>query len=139
MCAEGADWQPVYSWLNPLNIPRFVGKRLRTISFIWNRPGKLRICISPPKTAAWVFRDLSPLLDCYLQQRSARNTADFFQLRSQAMIATVVELEQQYTSSENIYSAADYVTKCGVGLCGSCAAPDGRRLCVDGPFKEEYP
>jgi len=23
---------------------------------------------------------------------------------------------------------------CGVGICGACAAPDGRRLCVDGPF-----
>ena len=23
---------------------------------------------------------------------------------------------------------------CGVGICGACDAPDGRRLCVDGPF-----
>ena len=30
--------------------------------------------------------------------------------------------------------AIDYLTKCGVGICGACAAPDGRRICVDGPF-----
>ena len=31
-------------------------------------------------------------------------------------------------------AAIDYLTKCGVGICGACATPDGRRLCVDGPF-----
>ena len=36
--------------------------------------------------------------------------------------------------AEQIFSAIDYLTKCGVGICGACAAPDGRRLCVDGPF-----
>jgi hypothetical protein len=36
--------------------------------------------------------------------------------------------------NHQIFSAIDYLTKCGVGICGACAAPDGRRICVDGPF-----
>ncbi|MCK4730380.1 MAG: hypothetical protein KAT28_03610 [Candidatus Aenigmarchaeota archaeon] len=26
------------------------------------------------------------------------------------------------------------MTKCGIGLCGSCASSKGHRSCVDGPF-----
>ena len=50
------------------------------------------------------------------------------------MIESVLPLELQITKSENIYSSLDYLTKCGVGLCGSCADNKGRRTCVEGPF-----
>jgi len=45
-----------------------------------------------------------------------------------------VAVQREFCSAEQIFSAIDYLTKCGVGICGACAAPDGRRLCVDGPF-----
>lgn len=77
---------------------------------------------------------ITELLDSYLQQQSVETRPIFFNCGPQAMISAAIELERHHTASENIYSAIDYVTKCGVGLCGSCAAPDGRRLCVDGPF-----
>ena len=80
---------------------------------------------------------VTELLDFYLQQRAAATPPIFFNCGPHAMIAAAIELERRYTPSENIYSAIDYVTKCGVGVCGSCAAPDGRRLCVDGPFLRE--
>ena len=31
------------------------------------------------------------------------------------------------------------VNICGVGICGACAAPDGQRICVDGPFLQGSP
>ncbi len=50
------------------------------------------------------------------------------------MLEAVLPLELKITSSERIYSSVDYMTKCGVGLCGSCADERGRRTCVEGPF-----
>ncbi|PIQ69919.1 hypothetical protein COV89_03055, partial [Candidatus Shapirobacteria bacterium CG11_big_fil_rev_8_21_14_0_20_40_12] len=50
------------------------------------------------------------------------------------MIDAVIPLELNISRSQLIYSSLDFMTKCGVGLCGSCATKDGRRLCVDGPF-----
>ncbi|TRZ77550.1 hypothetical protein D4R87_02460, partial [bacterium] len=47
---------------------------------------------------------------------------------------SAVEIEKKFASPDKIYNSIDYITKCGVGICGSCASPDGRRLCVDGPF-----
>ena len=44
------------------------------------------------------------------------------------------QVEREFVSSDRIFSAIDYLTKCGVGICGACHCPDGRRICVDGPF-----
>jgi len=61
----------------------------------------------------------------------------FFNCGSEAMINAVLPLEVQISRPESIYSSLDYMTRCGIGLCGSCATKDGRRLCVDGPFLPE--
>ena len=58
----------------------------------------------------------------------------FFNCGSKAMVEAVIPLELNISRPELIYSSLDYLTRCGVGLCGSCATEDGRRLCVDGPF-----
>lgn len=58
----------------------------------------------------------------------------FFNCGPAPMVRAAEELQRKYCSPERIYNAIDYWTKCGVGICGACDAPDGRRLCVDGPF-----
>ena len=58
----------------------------------------------------------------------------FYNCGPEKMILAAIELEKNYTTSEYIYSSIDYKTGCGVGLCGSCSTPNGKRLCVDGPF-----
>jgi len=58
----------------------------------------------------------------------------FFNCGPEKMIDAVIPLELNISRSQLIYSSLDFMTKCGVGLCGSCATKDGRRLCVDGPF-----
>ena len=50
------------------------------------------------------------------------------------MIHASEAVQKEVVSSDRIFSAIDYLTKCGVGICGACASPDGRRICVDGPF-----
>lgn len=80
---------------------------------------------------------VTELLQKHLQEHNSRGNMIFFNCGPEEMINAALAIEQQYTSPERIYSAIDYVTKCGVGLCGSCATKDGRRLCVDGPFMSE--
>ena len=58
----------------------------------------------------------------------------FYNCGPAPMVHAAIAVEKKYASSDRILSAIDYVTKCGVGICGACYAPDGRRLCVDGPF-----
>ena len=49
------------------------------------------------------------------------------------MVRAAVEKEKQI-KPEKIYSSIDFLTKCGIGLCGSCATSKGYRSCVDGTF-----
>ena len=58
----------------------------------------------------------------------------FYNCGPQPMVLAAVAVEREFCRDEQIFSSIDYLTKCGVGICGACASPDGRRLCVDGPF-----
>lgn len=51
-----------------------------------------------------------------------------------AMVEKVIELELKYLPPERIFSSLEYITMCGIGLCGSCATEKGYRSCVDGTF-----
>jgi len=50
------------------------------------------------------------------------------------MVKTAIQKELKYLSSENIYSSIEFLTRCGIGLCGSCATSKGYRNCTDGTF-----
>ncbi|EED35777.1 dihydroorotate dehydrogenase [Luminiphilus syltensis NOR5-1B] len=58
----------------------------------------------------------------------------FYNCGPEPMIHAAHAVQQRYCADEQIHSAIDYTTKCGVGICGACASPDGRRICIDGPF-----
>jgi dihydroorotate dehydrogenase (NAD+) catalytic subunit len=75
-----------------------------------------------------------------LKQRLDEMTAEeldkvvFYNCGPSPMVLAAIEVQKQYCPDERIFNAIDYLTKCGVGICGACNSPDGRRLCVDGPF-----
>lgn len=58
----------------------------------------------------------------------------FYNCGPEPMVIAAEQVEKQHVETRQIFSAIDYLTKCGVGVCGACYAADGRRLCVDGPF-----
>ncbi len=58
----------------------------------------------------------------------------FYNCGPAPMVHAAVEVERKFAADDRIFGAIDYLTKCGVGICGACHSPDGRRLCVDGPF-----
>ena len=65
---------------------------------------------------------------------SERESLVFYNCGPAPMVHAAEAVQREYCAPRQIFSAIDYLTKCGVGICGACAAPDGRRLCVDGPF-----
>ena len=63
----------------------------------------------------------------------------FYNCGPAAMVHAAAKVQREFCSDDQIFSAIDYLTKCGVGICGACAAPDGQRICVDGPFLQGLP
>ena len=58
----------------------------------------------------------------------------FYNCGPEPMVHAAVAVQKEFCKDHQIQNAIDYMTKCGVGICGACNAPDGLRLCVDGPF-----
>ncbi|MBZ1348395.1 MAG: dihydroorotate dehydrogenase [Candidatus Nealsonbacteria bacterium] len=52
----------------------------------------------------------------------------------EAMVREAIQKESKDIDQERIYSSIEFLTKCGIGLCGSCATSKGWRSCVDGTF-----
>ena len=79
---------------------------------------------------------VTELLEEHLQSLSAQELERrvFYNCGPEPMVHAAVAVQRKFCSDAQIFGAIDYLTKCGVGICGACTAPDGRRLCVDGPF-----
>ena len=63
----------------------------------------------------------------------------FYNCGPSPMVHAAAKVQREFCRDDQIFSAIDYLTKCGVGICGACASPDGRRICVDGPFMQGTP
>ncbi|MEQ8803456.1 tRNA-dihydrouridine synthase [Haliea sp.] len=79
---------------------------------------------------------VTELLRQRLQEMSKEERAKlvFYNCGPEPMVHAAEAVQREFCGEHQIHSAIDYLTKCGVGICGACAAPDGRRGCVDGPF-----
>lgn len=62
----------------------------------------------------------------------------FYNCGPRAMIEAVLPFELAISSPDRVYSSIDYMTSCGVGICGKCADDRGRRTCVEGPFMRAF-
>jgi dihydroorotate dehydrogenase (NAD+) catalytic subunit len=75
----------------------------------------------------------SVALQAVLREGSPRRWG-FINCGPEPMIRACAEVEQAYAPRERILAAIEYMTSCGVGICGKCAAPSGQLSCIDGPF-----
>ncbi|MEJ5292231.1 MAG: tRNA-dihydrouridine synthase [Candidatus Methanosuratincola sp.] len=57
---------------------------------------------------------------------------EFLNCGPEMMMVRAAELESTAVPPSRIFCVVERYTKCGIGLCGSCAL-DGYRVCVDGP------
>ena len=95
-----------------------------------------RVSIATDDGSAGFKGRISEALEAFLstQTPTALSRMVFYNCGPEAMIHASESVQRQYVGANQIFSAIDYLTKCGVGICGACASPDGRRICVDGPF-----
>jgi dihydroorotate dehydrogenase (NAD+) catalytic subunit len=79
---------------------------------------------------------VTELLRKHLQAMSRQelDSLVFYNCGPEPMVHAAIQVQREFCRPGQIFSAIDYLTKCGVGICGACATPDGRRICVDGPF-----
>jgi dihydroorotate dehydrogenase (NAD+) catalytic subunit len=69
-----------------------------------------------------------------LKKHTPKRHTCFFNCGPARMVEAVLPIERLYATPQHIYSSLDYMTRCGIGICGSCADRKGRRTCVEGPF-----
>ncbi len=71
-----------------------------------------------------------------LRLRRRRDDLVFLNCGPEPMVHTCFEIERKLVPPERILGAIEYMTSCGVGICGKCASPSGSLTCIDGPFLE---
>jgi len=82
------------------------------------------------------FGFVSDLLRAALESqfRAIRERLEFVNSGPPPMVHSCFGVEREVVSADHIWGAIEYMTSCGVGVCGKCASPSGRLTCVDGPF-----
>ena len=119
------------------NADIFIGARTRERLYFLEEAGAVaEVHVATDDGSEGFHGVVTELLDQYLATLSpdALQALSFYNCGPEPMVHAAVAVQRRYCNPNQIYSAIDYLTKCGVGICGACAAPDGRRLCVDGPF-----
>jgi NAD(P)H-flavin reductase len=58
----------------------------------------------------------------------------FINCGPEPMVWRCFEIQREIVSEDRIIGAIEYLTSCGVGICGKCASPAGALTCTDGPF-----
>ncbi|MED5315513.1 MAG: tRNA-dihydrouridine synthase [Pseudomonadota bacterium] len=100
-----------------------------------------RVTLATDDGSAGFHGRVSDALDAFLARQAPDALANmvFYNCGPAPMIHASEAVQNRYVPADRIFSAIDYLTKCGVGICGACASPDGRRICVDGPFITSEP
>jgi dihydroorotate dehydrogenase (NAD+) catalytic subunit len=63
-----------------------------------------------------------------------RQRIAFINCGPEPMVWRCFDIQREMVSGDRILGAIEYMTSCGVGICGKCASPSGALSCIDGPF-----
>jgi len=124
------------------NAEVFVGARSQDRLYFLEECAKIAtLHVATDDGSAGFHGRVTELLRQRLQAMSAeeRATLVFYNCGPEPMVHAAEAVQREFCRDDQIHSAIDYLTKCGVGICGACAAPDGRRGCIDGPFLSALP
>ncbi len=58
----------------------------------------------------------------------------FINCGPEPMVRRCFELQRELAPEDRILGSIEYMTSCGVGICGKCSSPSGALTCIDGPF-----
>ena len=65
---------------------------------------------------------------------SERARLTFINCGPEPMVRRCFEIQRDLAPEDRIFGSIEYMTSCGVGICGKCASPSGALTCIDGPF-----
>lgn len=122
---------------NYKNVDLFLGAKDRKHLFYLEEAKKICDVYIATEDGSLGFKGLvSELLKKKLESKKYGEDQNliFINCGPEKMVDAVVEIEKRFADSDKIYNSIDYITKCGVGICGSCADNKGRRACVEGPI-----
>ena len=77
---------------------------------------------------------VSDLLSDWLAEPARTNPPLFILCGPEPMVQAGFKLLRPVAKPEDVWAAIEYITSCGVGICGKCASPSGALTCIDGPF-----
>jgi dihydroorotate dehydrogenase subfamily 1 len=83
---------------------------------------------------AGVHGYVSELLAQTLERLPAGEAPWFINCGPEPMVRRCFEIQRAKAPEERIVGSIEYLTSCGVGICGKCASPSGALTCIDGPF-----
>jgi NAD(P)H-flavin reductase len=63
-----------------------------------------------------------------------RQRLAFINCGPEAMVRKCFDIQREVVPEDRIIGSIEYMTSCGVGICGKCASPSGALTCIDGPF-----
>ena len=58
----------------------------------------------------------------------------FINCGPEQMVRKCFDIQREVVPEDRIIGSIEYMTSCGVGICGKCASPSGALTCIDGPF-----
>ena len=68
--------------------------------------------------------------------RNPELNGSFYNCGPEIALRALDKIEREFTDSSKIYHLVERMTSCGVGICGKCSIPNGKRACIDGPVFE---
>jgi len=57
----------------------------------------------------------------------------FYNCGPEMALKEIDKIERKVVQPSKIYHLVERMTSCGIGICGKCSIPNGKRACVDGP------
>ena len=57
--------------------------------------------------------------------RDRREQVVFINCGPEPMVEACFKIQRELVPPERIYGSIEYMTSCGVGICGKCASPSG--------------
>ncbi len=63
-----------------------------------------------------------------------RERTVFINCGPERMVERCFEIQRELVPEDRVIGSIEYMTSCGVGICGKCSSPSGALTCIDGPF-----
>jgi dihydroorotate dehydrogenase electron transfer subunit/dihydroorotate dehydrogenase (NAD+) catalytic subunit len=100
----------------------------------FSRLGDLRVSTNDGSKGVRGF--VSEILKDWLESPAGKDDPVYVICGPEPMVEACFRQLSLATRPENIWGSIEYITSCGVGICGKCASPSGALTCIDGPFMQ---